>query len=162
MDDADRKSIRDRIGDLGALIVTLFGEARGEPILGQIAVANVIRNRVLATPLPRSYRAVCTAPWQFSCWWETSENADRTFALAQAVITVSGLPSLVGPDRTAFRQVDWIAQGVFSGDLSDDPTHGATHYLTAELYRVKPPAWAVGKSILAEVGQHVFLRAAEA
>ena len=51
---------------------TLWGEARGEGVAGQIAVAWVIRNRVHDAN-PRSwwgegYIGVCHKSWQFSCW----------------------------------------------------------------------------------------------
>ena len=60
--------VKARLSDLEVTLVTLFGEARGEPVEGLIAVGSVIRNRVKAARFGSTYRAVCLARWQFSCW----------------------------------------------------------------------------------------------
>ena len=65
--------------DEQALAVTIWGEARGEPIEGKIGVAMVMRNRLIA-----QYRGartdvdVCTAHAQFSAW--TDEHDQRLAA----------------------------------------------------------------------------------
>ena len=60
--------------NIDTLARTIFGEARGEPYLGKVAVANVVMNRVaLADQHPpfglgsAAYRMYERA-WQFSCW----------------------------------------------------------------------------------------------
>ena len=61
--------------DLEALTLTLYGEARGEPIEGLIGVAMVIRNRVRDKYRGAvNYEEVCLAPAQFSCWIEEKET----------------------------------------------------------------------------------------
>lgn len=150
-----REEIRQGIGGQTALICTLLGEAGGEPIEGQVAVACVIRNRVRH---PRwwgkDWYSVCLAKAQFSCWWESGANSDRVYALAEALAlgqAATGGQSLVG-------QLHWIAAGVMD-DMVMDPTRGADHYLTAALYRSAAcPSWAKGKPVTAAIGGHVFQR----
>ncbi|MGH3756111.1 MAG: cell wall hydrolase, partial [Pseudonocardiaceae bacterium] len=54
---------------------TLYGEARGEPFDGLVAVAWVIRNRAESPRWwGRDVKGVCLHPLQFSCWNETDPN----------------------------------------------------------------------------------------
>jgi len=57
--------------DRDILARTLWGEARGEGLAGQIAVAWTIRNRVFDGKAKswwgEGYAGVCLKPWQFSC-----------------------------------------------------------------------------------------------
>ena len=60
---------------------TLWGEARGESLAGQITVAWTIRNRVFdgksSSWWGEGYAGVCKAPYQFSCW----NKKDRTMPI---------------------------------------------------------------------------------
>lgn len=151
------QEIRAAMTDLVAISATLFGESRGESIFGQIAVGNTLRNRVRRSNGARTYSAVALAPWQFSCWDEVGPNQDETFAVAEALLsgTVQTLPLVT---REALRQCSWVASGLLSGDLADDPVHSATHYLTENLFKKNPPSWAKDQPIIATVGSHVFLK----
>ncbi len=68
--------------DIDVLARTIWGEARGEGIAGQIAVGWCIRNRVEmdlhndGRPdwWGEGYEGVCRAPWQFSCWNKNDPN----------------------------------------------------------------------------------------
>ncbi|VVO24210.1 hypothetical protein PS723_04459 [Pseudomonas fluorescens] len=57
---------------------TLWGEARGEGLAGQIAVAWTIRNRVndgkAKSWWGEGYAGVCLKAWQFSCWNKNDPN----------------------------------------------------------------------------------------
>lgn len=137
-----------------ALIATLYGEARAEPIVGIIGCACVIRNRAKH---PRwwgdSIRTVCLKPAQFSCWWENNANTRAVYALAEGLII--GQPLGTG---TVLSELAWIAHGVIEGQLRD-LTHGADHYLTRALFEgPKCPSWARHQTPVAELGAHVFLR----
>src|ERR671916_33370 len=48
------------------LASAIYFEARGEPIKGQLAVAEVVLNRVASKKYPDSICAVVKQPWQFS------------------------------------------------------------------------------------------------
>jgi hypothetical protein len=64
--------------DRDILARTIFGEARGEGVAGQIAVAWTIRNRVNdgkdKSWWGEGYAGVCQKPYQFSCWNKNDPN----------------------------------------------------------------------------------------
>lgn len=135
--------------DVRMLARTLWGEARGEPTEGQVAVAWVIRNRAergrFAGRLFGQEGAVafvCLAPWQFSCWNEGDPNRTKLLVLAEDQFV----------DQLA------IASNVLDG-LVADPTNGADHYHTIEppaWAQAWPPDWAPTMRETARFGGHVF------
>lgn len=131
------------------MLATVYGEARGEPVEGQIGVGWVIQNR---TGSGRTLSQVVLAPFQFSCWQDTGANGDAVYAFAEELLTKTTWTT----DIQAKKQLNWVTTGILLAELADN-THGATHYLEASLYAANPPAWAVGKPILATLGHHVFL-----
>lgn len=64
--------------DRDILARTLWGEARGESPVGQIAVAWTIQNRVndgkAKSWWGEGYAGVCQKPYQFSCWSRNDPN----------------------------------------------------------------------------------------
>ena len=54
--------------DLACIVKTVYGEARGESMKGQLMVANVIMNRVLSNKYPNSICEVVKQKNQFSVW----------------------------------------------------------------------------------------------
>lgn len=142
------------------LAVTLYGEGRSEPIEGRIAIASVIRNRVNADLgsdgkpdwWGEGFRGVCLAPMQFSCWQAKDGAANYAEVMAAVRSAVNGAP--IGP---IMRECAWIAFGIIGGEIRDRVS-GATHYLTADLFRANPPKWAKGRTPVARVGAHLFFR----
>ena len=136
-----RKAARQR--EIDVLARTIYGEARGELVRGKEAVAAVIMNRVRRSEDRQGYwwgdsvMAVCTKPWQFSCWNEGYPNRQKIRA--------------VGPNNRNFKSCLRIARRALEGRL-DDPTHGATHYHT----RMIAPPWSRKRMPSAEIGEHVF------
>ena len=51
---------------LACLVLNVYHEARGEPFLGQVAVAEVVLNRVEDTRWPNDVCGVIYQPYQFS------------------------------------------------------------------------------------------------
>lgn len=139
--------------DHHALALTLWGEARGEPLEGRVAVASVIRNRLKTGRWGESYRDVCLWPWQFSCWKPQGgkDNYEATRALAYQLIRDEK------PEDSILRECLWIAHGII-GEWIRDSVKGGTHYMTRELYETKPPYWVNGKKPIATVGAHVFFK----
>ncbi len=129
--------------------LTVWGEARGEPVEGQVAVAWVVKNR--AARRRQTIQRVCLAPWQFSCWWENSPNAARLAARAETMLAGRIMPEPI-----------WLAllqrcHQVLVGILPD-PTGGADHYLTTTLYQGKDaPTWAAVLPVTTTIGRHTFL-----
>ncbi|MBX3455811.1 cell wall hydrolase, partial [Ferrovibrio sp.] len=115
--------------DLDVLARTLFGEARGEPREGRIAVAWVVRTRARLAmaysqrnkgrphPLFGDGRiaSACQARWQFSCWNVNDPNRSKLLT--------------AGPHIPAFRDCQAAALAVLDG-MEADPTSNATHYHT--------------------------------
>lgn len=132
------------------LAVTLYGEARSEPVEGRIAVASVVMNRVKAGRFGHDARAVCLAPMQFSCW--QPKGGQKNYEEVMAVVRSAVNGAVIGP---IMRECAWIALGALSGDLLDR-VNGSTHYVTADLFRIAPPAWAKGKTPVVRVGSHLF------
>jgi N-acetylmuramoyl-L-alanine amidase len=135
--------------DAVTLARTLFGEARGEPLDGKVAVAWVIRNRAERKAFsgsllghPGAVSHVCLAPWQFSCWNNDDPNRPLLIKLQ---------PNQC-PNESA------IAAEVLEG-ATPDPTNGADHYHTIDQpswAHAWPPDWAPHMREAARFGGHVF------
>ena len=133
------------------LALLIWGEARGEDVQGQIAVGNVVRNRLKRNVHPPAWKDICLAPFQFSCFNATDPNAGPIARAAVTLMTSALTPGLA--------QAQWIADGVMSGACLDN-VHGATHYLTTALLQSHPPVWAVNQPTVATIGAHTFLKVA--
>lgn len=137
--------------DQDALCLTVWGEARGEPIEGKIAVAAVMRNRLVAGYRgAKSYVDVCTAHAQFSAW------TDEAAQMQAEQDVLSGDPSLEHHADPVLRLCWEIARATIAG-LLPDPTHGSNHYYAVS---IPAPFWASGVSPLASLGAHRFFNVA--
>jgi N-acetylmuramoyl-L-alanine amidase len=143
------------LSDEQVLALTIYGEARGEPLEGQVAVGAVIRNRLCTGRWGPTYRAVCLAKAQFSCW--SAVGGAGEFSNNQVVLTQARLLVEGGVALPILRQCHFLAQGIASQALLDN-TGRATHYLTRDLYVHNPPAWARKLAVTDRIGAHVFLR----
>jgi spore germination cell wall hydrolase CwlJ-like protein len=118
---------------------TIWGEARGEGAPGMLAVAWVIKNRVLDGRWGKTAAAVCLAPLQFSCWNRTDPNRQKLLEIDET-------------DRDfEFAGSWWVA-----ADLNEraDPTNGASHYKVIGT----PAAWSLGQAPCATIGKHAFYK----
>lgn len=132
--------------DRDVLARTLWGEARGESLAGQIAVAWTIRNRVndgkAKSWWGEGYTGVCQKPYQFSCWNKNDPN----------------FPYLSGARQIPFRelaQARIVADQVIDWKVSD-PTGGATHYYAISMKA--PPVWAAKAKQTLKLGGHAFFK----
>lgn len=122
---------------------TLFGEARGEPLSGIEAVANVIMNRVKHAIRIGNYwwgktvTEVCLKPFQFSCW----NIADPNRSVLNTDLS----------NNKVYQICERVAKRALSGFLTDN-TKGATHYHTKQIN----PAWARSAVPCADIGHHLF------
>ena len=124
--------------DRDTLIRTLYGEARSEPELGQIAVIHVIRNR---TKRPKRFRAspgaVAKQPWQFSCWNQNDPNLPKMLALQST--------------SEEYRRLGAVVDKAWK---LTDLTDGADHYYAVYIPR---PSWAEPPAYMTKrIGQHLF------
>ena len=135
--------------DHHALALTLYGESRSGPIEGRVSVASVIRNRLKTGRWGDTYRSVCLAPWQFSCWkpqggkenYETVQNIGKKLVDGET------------PDDQALRECLWIAHGMI-GEWIQDNVRKATHYHAKSMN--PKPYWARDREPIAECCGHLF------
>ena len=132
---------------LVCLALNIYHEARDQPFIGQVAVAQVVMNRVYDDRYPDHPCEVGfqgpTYSWkpdfpvrhrcQFS--WYCDGKSDKVY------------------DEDAYRQALTIAHGVYYDDL-DDFVEGATHYHATYVL----PEWAESKTPVVQIGQHMFYR----
>ena len=124
--------------DLDILVRTLWGECRGEPERGQVAVVHVIRNRVLQRGTGAAEE--CQRPAQFSCW----SDAQRPKLLA------------LRRDDPLYLSLQAVALAAWS---AKDITDGARHYYAPSgMPNGKPPAWAAFGTETLRIGGHIFLK----
>lgn len=132
--------------DRDVLARTLWGEARGEGLQGQIAVAWTIRNRVndgkAKSWWGEGYAGVCRAPYQFSCWNKNDPN----------FVYLSGSKPIPAGE---FARAQKAANLVISGAVPD-PGDGATHYYATTMPKI--PVWAAGAKRTLTLGFHVFFK----
>jgi N-acetylmuramoyl-L-alanine amidase len=111
------------------LTLNVYHEARSEPQLGQIAVAQVTLNRAWSRGIP--VRQAVTQSGQFS-WWSEKEPVAPQNPKAFLACLRSAYLALAG----------------------DDITHGATHYHANYV----TPSWADDFQYVASYGAHRFYK----
>ena len=114
--------------DIYLLARCIYGEARGEPYKGQVAVAAVILNRVDSSSFPNSISGVIYQPGAFT-------------AVSDGQINLS-------PDNTAIK----AAKDAMNGW---DPTDGCIYYYNPTTATSK---WIRSRPIVTTIGEHVFCR----
>lgn len=124
--------------DLACLATAIYFEARGEPENGQIAVAQVILNRVHAERFPRS---VCGVVYQGA-----NGKGGCQFSFA-----CDGKPDRVREKR-AWATAERIARDALAGHVRLANVGPATHYHATYV----SPRWARKMQRLAKIGQHIF------
>lgn len=130
--------------DIDILARTIWGEARGEPRIGKIAVAWVIMNRTAhKRRWAKDVMGACLEKYQFSCWLEKDPNRQKMREI--------GLADLV------FRECLQVALTVSLG-LEPDPTQGSDHYLVSTI--AAKTKWAKGKTPVCRIGHHAFYKLA--
>ena len=115
-------------GDLYLLARCVYGEARGEPYKGQVAVAAVILNRTKNSGFPSSIAGVIYQPGAFS-------------------VVADGQINLMS-DETALR----AARDAMNGW---DPTGGCLYYYNPDKTSNE---WMLARPVALRIGDHVFCR----
>jgi N-acetylmuramoyl-L-alanine amidase len=141
--------ILDKLSDLEVFALTLYGESRGEPIQGQVAVGCVIRNRVEKS-VHKSYKEACLQRFQFSCWNENDPNRNILLEMGEKILNQESVNDIY------FSQCKFLAIGIMNGSLIDN-TKGANHYMTWDLFNSKKkPSWAKNAKNLQTKGNQIF------
>jgi len=113
-------------GDVYLLARVVYGEARGEPYEGQVAVAAVVLNRVASPKFPNTIAGVVYQPGAFTCVSDGQIN--------------------LTPDETAIR----AARDAMNGW---DPSGGAIYYYNPNTAQ---SAWIWSRPVITTIGRHKF------
>lgn len=124
--------------ELNCMATAIYFEARGESYRGQVAVGQVVMNRVKHKLYPDT---ICSVVFQ---------NQHRRNA-CQFSFACDGIPERVY-DKKAWVQAEEIAKGVIAGDLYLSEVGYATHYHATYVY----PHWAPRMKKVVKIGHHVF------
>lgn len=128
--------------NLTCLARNVYFEARGEPMPGQYAVAEVTMNRVASGVYPAT---VCDVVYQKN-WDDIRKRYVGAFSWTE----FSALPN---PRGEAWQQAWKAAEGVYYG--TEPPVvEGALHFHASYI----KPDWAANKKPLARIGRHVFYK----
>lgn len=114
--------------ELDLLARAIYGEARGEPYTGQVAVAAVIVNRVLSNKFPNTFAEVIYQGGQFNA-------------------VSDGQINLI-PDQKAYR----AARDALNGS---DPTNGALYFYNPKT--ATRTSFFRGRRVITEIGDHLFV-----
>jgi len=129
------------IGQILALAIGIWGEARGEPFEGKVAVAWVVKNRAESNWRGQStYSRVLIDPKQFSCFNDGNPN-----------LVKMTMPWLWEPD--ALMECFKAAMAVHYG-MIPDPTDGSNHYARYDCR----PSWCEDMQFVATIGDHNFYK----
>ena len=112
--------------DLYLLAKCVYAEARGEPYVGQVAVAAVILNRVKSPSFPNTIAGVIYQPYAFT-------------AVSDGHINLT-------PNQTAYK----AAQDALNGW---DPTYGCLYYYNPA---TATSSWIWSRQTVVTIGDHAF------
>ena len=127
---------------LECLARNVYYEARGEPLAGQYAVAEVTLNRQASRLYPRT---ICEVVYQKN-WDPLRKRYVGAFSWTEFRV----LPE---PEGEEWERAQRVAEAVYYGKAV--PTlNGALHFHATYI----KPSWAKSKQRVARIGRHVFYR----
>lgn len=112
--------------DIYLLAKCVHAEARGEPYVGQVAVAAVILNRVKNPNFPNTISGVIYQPWAFTAVNDGQINLE--------------------PNQSAYNAATDAMNGW-------DPTYGCIYYYNPTTATSK---WIFSRQVVITIGKHVF------
>jgi len=124
--------------DLWCMATAVYFEARGESYRGQVAVGQVVMNRLAHPIYPKT---ICGVVYQN----QQMRNA------CQFSFACDGIPETITEGK-AWAQAEEIAKGVVNGSLYLPEVGKATHYHANYVY----PDWAPRLKRVAKIGHHIF------
>ncbi|HWG32489.1 MAG TPA: cell wall hydrolase [Steroidobacteraceae bacterium] len=138
---AQKRALR-RADDLECLAENVYFEARGEPLDGQYAVAEVTLNRTRAQNFPHT---ICQVVHEMR--WDPGR---RRYV---ADFSWTELGPLTPENGAAWKVAMMVATAVYD-DLRDPLVPGALFYHATSVR----PGWARSRKAVATIGNHVFYR----
>ncbi len=143
LDHAERRAASLRNADLTCLAENVYHEARGEPLPGQYAVAEVTLNRVASPFYPPS---ICEVVHQ-QAWDPRRRRHVGAFSWTEIQETLGR------PRGRAWRRALEVATATYERRAAPQ-LNGALFYHTTDI----EPDWARTKAPIATIGSHVFYR----
>ena len=132
---------------LVCLALNIYHEARDQPMVGQVAVAQVVMNRVHDKRYPDTVCEVVKQGPTYS--WKQDFPVRHRCQFSWYCDGKSDKPK----DDEAYSKAMMVAHGVYHGNIYD-MIDGATHYHATYVY----PEWAETKTRIAQIGDHIFYR----
>jgi N-acetylmuramoyl-L-alanine amidase len=114
--------------DLHLLARIVYAESRGEPFIGQVAVAAVVLNRVQSSEFPDTIEGVIEQPRAFTA----VDNGQYELQ----------------PDSTAYKAAREALRGT-------DPTGGTLYYFNPKTATSK---WIWSRTRTIQIGRHIFAK----
>ncbi|KAK9882350.1 hypothetical protein WA026_020872 [Henosepilachna vigintioctopunctata] len=118
---------------------TVYAEARGEPVEGQIWVAWVIKNRAYANKSywgGRRIGDVCRHRNQFESW--------------------NGKNDIVINEPSTYQRIKTLTDKIYSAPAHQDPTGGSDHFHSKKMS--KYPSWTKNCKQVKTIGKHIFYK----
>ena len=134
------QDVRTRTQDLNCLAKNVYHEARGEPIDGQYAVAEVTMNRVASKHYPNT---VCDVVYQ--------TNFDVIRKRNVSAFSWTELDLTAPIDDRIWQRAWKIAEEVYDEE-AEPRVEGALFYHS----RFIRPRWSKRKRYIAKIGRHIF------
>ena len=135
------------LAEIACIAMAVYFEARGEPMVGQVAVAQVIMSRVTDERFPDTPCEVVKEGYYYT-WNSEIPIRDK----CQFSFWCDGKPETIA-NVDAYNQAVTASELAFKGVVLGI-TSGATHYHAAYVY----PYWASDDEFvsLGQVGSHIF------
>jgi len=131
------------------MALTIYGEARGEPYEGKVAVGSVILERVEHRDWDgKTLHEVCLMPYQFSCFLP----ADPNF---KALKLIAGDWGTKIARSKVLSECYAITSGLLDGTIPRTPEIAAAHCCQYKTRRATA-AWAKKMKVILTIGQHEF------
>jgi len=143
-----------KLDDKQIMGLTIYGEARGEPDEGKIAVGSVILERVdKKSWMGKSIQEVCLKPYQFSCYLPNDPNFPQLKNIANDWDNQYNISQVL-------QNCYGIASGLIDGSIPRTPEIAEAHayqYLTVALLNSPNcPSWVKSMKEVCRVGAQVF------
>ena len=134
------------------LALNTYHEAKNQSLVGQVATAQVVMNRVADDRYPNTVcEVVKQGPHRPS--WENPEKEYPIRHRCQFSWYCDGKPD-VPKNEKAWRKAQDVAFLVLYNKINLDVTEGATHYHATYV----KPAWARTKTRTTKIEKHIFYR----
>ena len=129
------------------LALNVYHEAKNQPFIGQVAVAQVVMNRVYDERYPDTVCEVVEQGPTYS--WKPDFPIRNRCQFSWYCDGLSDTPT----EKDAWDNAIMVANSVYHGNF-EDFVEGATHY---HAYYVAPE-WASAKTYIVRIEDHIFYR----